>query len=153
MSYLKNDKWHHLCGQPIGDIHDHVRAKMKKDKYSFHVGSDSKSYSDHTLVITTICFREPSSGALVAYQRTKVPNFSNITEKLIHETLASIEAATMVLEITGTPPTIHADVNSKKEALSNKALSVIVGMVRGMGFSVKVKPNAWAADIADMFTR
>jgi predicted RNase H-related nuclease YkuK (DUF458 family) len=82
-----------------------------------------------------------------------VPNFTNITEKLIHETLASIEAATMVHEITGTPPTIHADVNSKKEALSNRALNVIVGMVKGMGFSVKAKPDAWAADIADMFTR
>jgi len=26
-------------------------------------------------------------------------------------------------------------------------------MVNGMGFPVKVKPDAWAADIADMFTR
>ena len=59
----------------------------------------------------------------------------------------------MVRDITGSSPTIHADVNSRKEALSNRALNVIVGMVKGMGFPVKVKPDAWAADIADMFTR
>lgn len=153
MSYLKSDNWCHLSGSPIDDIHEHIRTKLQRGKYTFHVGTDSKSYADHTLVITTICFREPSSGALVAYQRTRVPNFSNITEKLIHETVASIEAATMVREITGCSPTIHADVNSKKEALSNRALNVIVGMVKGMGFPVKVKPDAWAADIADMFTR
>ena len=59
----------------------------------------------------------------------------------------------MVLEITGNSPTIHADVNSKKSALSNRMLNVIVGMVQGMGFPIKVKPDAWAADIADMYTR
>lgn len=153
MNYLKSNSWLHLSGEPIDDIHAHIKSKLDKGKYSFHVGTDSKCHADHTLVITTICFREPRAGALVAYQRTKVPHFSNITEKLIHETVASIEAATMIQEITGIHPTIHADVNSKKEALSNRALNVIVGMIKGMGFSVRVKPNAWAADIADMFTR
>jgi predicted RNase H-related nuclease YkuK (DUF458 family) len=32
-------------------------------------------------------------------------------------------------------------------------LSVIIGLVQGMGFPIKVKPDAWAADIADMYTR
>jgi len=102
---------------------------------------------------TTICFREDTKGALVAYQRNKIKNFSNITERLIHETVVSLEAAAMVQEITGKPPTIHADVNTEESALSNRSLSAIVGMVNGMGFPVKVKPDAWAADIADMFTR
>lgn len=74
-------------------------------------------------------------------------------ERLLHETIVSLEAAKMVQEITGTPPTIHADVNSKETALSYKMLNVIMGMVQGMGFPIKVKPDAWAADIADMFTR
>ena len=134
-------------------MESHLLSKLESGKYTFHVGSDSKSYTDHTVMITTICFREPKAGALVAYQKTKVKNFPSITEKLIHETLASIEAATMIQEITGICPTVHADVNSKKEALSNRALSVIVGMVKGMGYPVRVKPDAWAADIADMFTR
>lgn len=117
------------------------------------MGTDSKSYKDHTIITTTICFRENTKGALVAYQRNKIKNFNNVTERLLHETIVSLEAAKMVQEITGTPPTIHADVNTKDTALSYKMLNVIMGMVQGMGFPIKVKPDAWAADIADMFTR
>ena len=89
----------------------------------------------------------------MAYQRNKIKNFTNITERLVHETVVSLEAATMIQEITNSPPTIHADVNTEESALSNRSLSAIVGMANGMGFPVKVKPDAWAADIADMFTR
>jgi|TARA_R110002110_G_scaffold68682_1_gene185764 predicted RNase H-related nuclease YkuK (DUF458 family) len=32
-------------------------------------------------------------------------------------------------------------------------LNVIMGIVQGMGFSIQDKPDAGAADIADMFTR
>ncbi|MCS5550913.1 MAG: hypothetical protein NZ811_05295 [Gammaproteobacteria bacterium] len=153
MNYLKSDKWVLLSGKPIKDIESHILSKLEDGRYSFHVGTDSKSYLDHTVVITTICFREPSAGALVAYQKSKISNFSGIVEKLIHETLVSLEAAATIQDITGLSPTIHADVNVKKEALSNRALNVIVGLVTGMGYPIRVKPDAWAADIADMFTR
>ena len=130
-----------------------IQKRFDDDRFTFHVGTDSKQYKDYTNMTTTICFREDTKGALVAYQRNKIKNFNNITERLIHETVVSLEAAAMVQEITGKPPTIHADVNTEESALSNRSLSAIVGMVNGMGFPVKVKPDAWAADIADMFTR
>ena len=142
-----------LGGQPISDIRSRIQKRFDADRFTFHVGTDSKSYSDHTIITTTICFREDANGALVAYQRNKIDNFNNITERLLHETIVSLEAAQMVQEITGHPPTIHADVNIKESALSYKMLNVIMGMVQGMGYPIKVKPDAWAADIADMFTR
>ena len=135
------------------NIRDRIQKRFDADRFTFHVGTDSKSYSDHTIITTTICFRENRNGALVAYQRNKIKNFNNVMERLLHETIVSLEAAKMVQEITGTPPTIHADVNSKETALSYKMLNVIMGMVQGMGYPIKVKPDAWAADIADMFTR
>ena len=39
----------------------------------------------------------------------------------------------MVQEITGKPPTIHADVNTEETALSYRSLSAIVGMVQWYG--------------------
>ena len=135
------------------DIRNRIQQRFNADRFTFHVGTDSKSYSDHTIITTTICFRENRNGALVAYQRNKIKNFNNVMERLLHETIVSLEAAKMVQEITGIPPTIHADVNSKETALSYKMLNVIMGMVQGMGYPIKVKPDAWAADIADMFTR
>ena len=153
MIHLTKDNWIALGGKPIMDIRKRIQQRFDADRFTFHVGTDSKSYSDHTIITTTICFRENRSGALVAYQRNKIKNFNNVMERLLHETIVSLEAAKMVQEITGTPPTIHADVNSKETALSYKMLNVIMGMVQGMGFPIKVKPDAWAADIADMFTR
>ena len=153
MHHLTRNNWISLGGKPIKDIKRRIQKRFEADRFTFHVGTDSKSYKDHTVITTTICFRENTNGALVAYQRNKINNFNNITERLLHETIVSLEAAKMVQEITGTPPTIHADVNSKDTALSYKMLNVIMGMVQGMGFPIKVKPDAWAADIADMFTR
>ena len=153
LDHLTSSNWISLGGKPIVDIRERIQKRFEADRFTFHVGTDSKSYVDHTVITTTICFRENGNGALVAYQRNKINNFNNITERLLHETIVSLEAAKMVQEITGTPPTIHADVNSQDTALSYKMLNVIMGMVQGMGFPIKVKPDAWAADIADMFTR
>ena len=153
LDHLTSNNWVSLGGRPISDIRQRIKKRFEADRFTFHVGTDSKSYIEHTIITTTICFRENGHGALVAYQRNKINNFNNITERLLHETIVSLEAAKMVQQITGTPPTIHADVNSKDTALSYKMLNVIMGMVQGMGFPIKVKPDAWAADIADMFTR
>jgi predicted RNase H-related nuclease YkuK (DUF458 family) len=153
LDHLTNDNWVSLGGTPIRDIRQRIQKRLDDDRFTFHVGTDSKSYADHTIITTTVCFRENNSGALVAYQRNKIDNFNNVTERLLHETIVSLEAAKMVQQITGRPPTIHADVNTKESALSYKMLNVIMGMVQGMGYPIKVKPDAWAADIADMFTR
>ena len=153
LDHLTSNNWVSLGGKPISDIRQRIQKRFDAARFTFHVGTDSKSYKDHTIITTTICFRENTNGALVAYQRNRINNFNNITERLLHETIVSLEAAKMVQEITRTPPTIHADVNSKDTALSYRMLNVIMGMVQGMGFPIKVKPDAWAADIADMFTR
>ena len=153
MDHLTSSNWVSMGGNPILDIRQHIKRRLDDDLFTFHVGTDSKSYVDHTIITTTICFREQKHGALVAYQRNKIDNFNNITERLLHETIVSLEAAKMVQEITGIPPTIHADVNTKESALSYRMLNVIMGMVQGMGYPIRVKPDAWAADIADMYTR
>ena len=90
---------------------------------------------------------------MVAYRRIKVSNFGSLAERLLFETTESIAVAQMVEDITGKSPLVHADVNIKNEAESNKMLATVEGMIKGMGFTAICKPNAWAADIADMFTR
>ena len=118
-----------------------------------HVGTDSKPYPDSTTMVTTVCFREKGKGVVVAYQKYKITAFPAIRDRLVHETVVSLEVAEALVQFTGDRPTIHADVNPKKEALSNITLDAIIGMIKGMGYPVLVKPEAWAADIADMYTR
>ena len=89
----------------------------------------------------------------MAYRRVKIDNFNSLAERLLFETTESISVAQMIRDLTGREPTVHADVNVKDETESNKMLSTVEGMIKGMGFKPVCKPDAWAADIADMFTR
>ena len=87
------------------------------------------------------------------YQKRKINVFNNVLERLLHEAVISLEVADSVKEHTNLVPTIHADINSKESALSNRVADAIMGMIKGMGYPVLIKPDAWAADIADMYTR
>jgi predicted RNase H-related nuclease YkuK (DUF458 family) len=118
-----------------------------------HIGTDTNPSSQYVTVISTICFREKGKGAIVAYQKCRTSVFPTVRDRLFHETFVSLELAAALWDLTGLRPTIHADVNPKKDTLSNLTIDAIMGMIKGMGYQVLVKPDAWAADIADMYTR
>ena len=153
MSVLDEHPWRSLGGDSIKDIRDYLKRYSGNDKYTMHVGTDTKPYCEDTTLITAICFREYGKGAVVAYQKYKIPPFPTVRDRLFHETLVSLEVAHALVDLTGLRPTIHADVNPKKDTLSNTTVDAIMGMIKGMGYPVLVKPEAWAADIADMYTR
>ena len=152
MNILDEHPWHTLSGEVIDNIRDYI-SNHSTGTYSLHIGTDTKQTSHYVTVISTICFREKGKGALVAYQKCKTSVFPTVRDRLFYETYVSLEVAAAVLELTGITPTIHADVNPKKDALSNITIDAIMGMIKGMGYPVLVKPDAWAADIADMYTR
>ena len=104
-------------------------------------------------MITTICFRESGKGVIAYYQKTTMPPFASVLDRLLQEAIVSLEVAEDLKAMTGMVPTVHADVNPNEENLSNRVITAIMGMVTGMGYPVLVKPEAWAADIADMYTR
>ena len=150
---LDDHSWRSLNGDPIENIREYVKSYSSNSKYTMHVGTDTKPHCDETTLITTICFREQGKGAVVAYQKYKTPPFPTVRDRLFHETLVSLEVAHALVGLTGLRPTVHADVNPKKDTLSSATIDAIMGMIKGMGYPVLVKPEAWAADIADMYTR
>lgn len=152
MNILDKNQWLGLNGEPIEDIRAHINKYLNSD-YTMHVGTDTKPRLRDTTVITAICFREQNKGAVVAYQKFHTDPFPSVRDRLFYETYISLEVAAELLKLTKSRPTIHADVNPKKEALSNTTLDAIIGLVKGMGYEVLVKPDAWASDIADMYTR
>jgi uncharacterized protein len=151
--HLSPTKWKSLCGQEIKNITTEISKRNLEGKYTFHVGTDSKQYSRKTIIVTTICFREKGYGVIVFYQKREIENLSSMSERLIHETMVSLECAEMVRKISYKFPTVHLDINPIETAKSSRMLSAAVGMVEGMGYDAVIKPDAWAADIADMFTR
>ena len=118
LDYLTSDNWVSLGGKPITDIRQRIQQRLDDNRFSFHVGTDSKSYLDHTIITTTICFRENTKGALVAYQRNKIDNFNNITERLLHETIVSLDAAKMVQEAEAYKAKVIADSEGEAERFS-----------------------------------
>ena len=152
MNILDKHSWQTLDGKSVDDVREHIN-RYSGPRFTIHVGTDTKPTARDVTMISTICFREESKGAVVIYQKSKINVFPTVRDRLFHETFVSLELAAALMDLTGIKPTIHADVNPKKEALSNRTLDAIIGMIKGMGYRVLVKPDAWAADIADMYTR
>ena len=90
---------------------------------------------------------------MVFYQKRKLETFNSVLDRLLHEAVISLEVAEEVKGLHNMIPTIHADVNPNEQNLSNRVADAIMGMIKGMGYPVLIKPDAWAADIADMYTR
>ena len=153
MSVLDSHPWQTLNGNPVADIKGKIKELLKGGKYTLHIGTDTKPYLESTTLITTICLREKGKGALVFYQKRKLETFSSVLDRLLHEAVISLEVAEEVKGFTDMVPTIHADVNPNEQNLSNRVADAIMGMIKGMGYPVLIKPDAWAADIADMYTR
>ncbi len=153
MNPLDVAPWYSCSGRPVDDIRAKLEDYGRDNKYTLHIGTDTQPHHDSTTLITTICFREPAKGALVFYQKRKISVFNNVLERLLHEAVISLEVAGSVKDYTSLVPTIHADINSKESALSNRVADAIMGMIKGMGYPVLIKPEAWASDIADMYTR
>tara|TARA_R110002110_G_scaffold122665_1_gene299008 strand:- start:1760 stop:2218 length:459 start_codon:yes stop_codon:yes gene_type:complete len=152
VNILDQHPWRNLGGEAIEDIRDYIK-QYSLSRYTLHIGTDTKPMANDVTLISTICFREKGKGALVAYQKSKTKVFPTIRDRLFHETFISLEIAAELWSLTGVRPTIHADINPKKDTLSNTTLDAIIGMIKGLGYPVLVKPEAWAADIADMYTR
>ena len=104
-------------------------------------------------MVTTVCVREEGSGVIVAYYKEKQGAFDTVRDRLFAECYTLLDLAQDIHSRTGISPSVHVDINPLKEYKSNTVYEEITGILKGCGFEVITKPNAWAADIADMFTR
>lgn len=74
-----------------------------------------------------------------------------VNERMVFEVSKSVEIAyelAPLLDLYDIPMEIHADINPDPMYDSNKALQHAIGYILGMGYSFKVKPDAFAASNA-----
>jgi predicted RNase H-related nuclease YkuK (DUF458 family) len=147
------DNWSSLSGEPVVNLAE-VVWRYSRAGLNITVGTDSKTYGSLTTMVTALCFREVEArnGVIVFYKRDIVPRFSGLRDQLYEETMRSIALAGEVTRLTGSPPNIHVDINPKQDYKSNRYHDEIMGVVMGCNYNPSSKPDAWAADIADMFT-
>jgi len=130
------------------------------------VGTDSQKVSKFTYKFATVILittTQDLGGVLVGrggliisstyFNTFKQTDKELVNERMVYEVSKSIEVAydiAPLLDLYELPLEIHADINKDPAHESNKALQQAVGYILGMGYTFKIKPDAYAAStIAD----
>jgi predicted RNase H-related nuclease YkuK (DUF458 family) len=125
---------------------------MRRHTHEVHVGGDSQPYYDYVVFAVTICLYLPGRGAIYYVIRKKTGNkaYKNLGLRLQHESELSLLVAAQVREsLAITNITIHADLSPNPINKSFKYVKPIQSFVQSMGFRCIVKPDSWAAWVAD----
>lgn len=145
------DDWRCLEGSSK-DLRTHLELLLSKG-YKIHVGCDSHQYADYTRIVSVICLRKGPNGVITYRKSQNEKPSSTIYLKLQREVLEALKIAEFVASRGFEDITVHLDINPNDKYLSNKFYQEFVNMVKGCGYKCITKPDAFAASIADMFTR
>lgn len=140
----------------IEDVEFYIKEYIKKHPdVEIFIGTDSAKAGDAheeplTVFVTTICFRHPGNGVHYIYSKEKKPRIRDLYNKIWAEVERTNEVAAVVKPLIGERILfLDLDINSLKQHGSNVAYAAANGFLVGQGFSVRSKPQAWAAHAAD----
>lgn len=129
-----------------------------KETYQLIVGTDSEGKEKPDFVSAIIIHREGKGGKYF-WKRIKASKKYNLRTRIYEETMLSLSLAmklreSLEKEFRKIEPKnyknleIHTDIGQVGE--TKEMIKEIMGMVRGNGFEVKIKPEAFgAASVAD----
>ncbi len=136
------------------------------DNYLLAIGSDSDlknttgNNSKYLHIVTALLIYRSGYGGKYFRNYENLKNISSLREKIYAETMKSLNFAMSLKPIlkktlNGSSEKlnmeIHVDIGEKGK--TKDMLGEITGMIKGIGFSVKTKPNAHAATkVADRHT-
>lgn len=119
------------------------------DTYSVIVGSDSEQGGSETEYITALVVYRHGRGGRFFTQRTIQSNKATLRDRIWQETTLSTELAQTILDEFQARGNgfrkvqIHVDIG--EHGPTKVLIKEICGFVRGMGFVVEIKPQAYAA--------
>lgn len=116
------------------------------------VGTDSQSFANYTKLVNVIVVRINNRGGFFFYDCEYVSLMKSLHDKLVTETLKSIETAYALLMelkksnmeiIREQKIIIHSDIGVNGP--TNKLINEIVGWITASGFDCEIKPQSFAA--------
>lgn len=127
-------------------------------KYRLVVGTDSQPRNGAGVdFVTAIVVHRVGAGGIYFWKRVMNKKVYVLRQRMYEEAMASLTMAEEVLAllhqdgVTKYDVEIHVDIGQFGE--TRDMISEIVGMVRGNGYTVKIKPESYAASsIADRHT-
>jgi predicted RNase H-related nuclease YkuK (DUF458 family) len=106
------------------------------------IGSDSHSYNNHTVYVTTLVFRYRKRGAHVVYSKERVPRINDLWSRLWDEMERSASLALHLRENHGVSVSqIDLDYNDNPKYPSYKVRQAAMGYIEALGFNPKTKPT------------
>ena len=146
-------KWRTFNGERIVSIKDAVEQAIIRERAAGHklkvcIGTDSQVRGNGIDFATVIVFlREKRGGFMYIHTESTERNIS-LKERMITEVAKSIQIAYELCDLLDQYDVdleVHADINTNPQFESNVALREAIGYILGMGFSFKVKPDAFAS--------
>jgi predicted RNase H-related nuclease YkuK (DUF458 family) len=123
----KNVSWFDGSGNPCSYEHIISSIITNKKDHEIHVGADSQPLKDATSFAVVICLYKPRCGAFYFVTRSKSSS--------VRFNIDSI--------------TVHADISQNPINKSSKYSNRIQNFIKSMGFKCMIKPDSWAAWVAD----
>lgn len=127
-------------------------------KYQIVVGTDSQPHNGSGVdFVTAIVVHRVGSGGIYFWRRIVNKKHYVLRQRMYEEATMSLEMAETVIGllhkdgITKYDVEIHVDIG--KFGDTREMINEIVGMIRGSGYTVKIKPDSFAASkVADRYT-
>lgn len=141
-----------LSGRNQVDLISYINEyRVNHPNFEILVGCDSQNRRKETIYAIVIGLYNPGKGAHVLYSRFSVPREKDNVTRLINEVWFSVEVAEQIrVELDVRAKFIDIDLNPDPRYKSNAALTSAVGIVTGMGYTVRHKGHSpmmtYAAD-------
>jgi predicted RNase H-related nuclease YkuK (DUF458 family) len=123
------------------DLVDYVRSYLNENpEVEILIGCDSQNHLDTTVYATVVALYFPRNGAHVLFCKEITPIERTRQVRLMNEVWKSVEVAEK-LRLADLPRAkyIDVDLNPDKRYKSNEVLRSAVGLVEGMGYTVRYK--------------
>lgn len=145
----------------LGQVRERILQFLSHEPdstYRIVVGTDSQPHNGSGVdFVTAIVVHRVGTGGIYFWKRVVNKKRYVLRQRMYEEAAMSLEMAETVLVllhkdgVTKYDVEIHVDIGKYGE--TREMITEIVGMVRGSGYSVKIKPESYAASkVADRYT-
>ncbi|MCS1352369.1 ribonuclease H-like YkuK family protein [Mechercharimyces sp. CAU 1602] len=145
----------------LDELVEDIGAFLASDQaaeYKVVIGTDSQTNQQGTTFVTAIIIHRVGKGASFYYRRFRNQPVRDLRYRIYRETELSLECLEQLKEkgllqlSMDWPVEIHLDVGQRGP--TRKLIQDVVGWVTAVGYTAKIKPEAYAASaVADRFTK
>lgn len=158
MSYYLSHTYGKIDIEGLKDVISSFLKKEKKAKYEVIIGTDSqKIKNDRYDFINVLIIYKLGKGGIYFWKREIKNKKISFKERIYEEAIMSLQTAEEFVSffkdngISKYDIQIHVDIGLKGK--TKELVNEVVGMIRGNGYQVKIKPESYGASkVADRHT-